>query len=147
MTIRWAKPGDEDSIIGLIQELATFENEPEAVINTAEQLAIDLFDKKVCEAFVLELDKTIIGFALFYTSYSTWNGACVYLEDLYIQEAHRRTGLGEQLFNRVVEEAKKRKVRRMDWQVLDWNEPAIKFYKKLGATIDEDWYNGRLFFN
>lgn len=147
MAIRWAKPGDEDSIIGLIQELATFENEPDAVINTAEQLAIDLFDKKVCEAFVLELDKTIIGFALFYTSYSTWNGACVYLEDLYIQEAHRRTGLGEQLFNRVVEEAKKRKVRRMDWQVLDWNEPAIKFYKKLGATIDEDWYNGRLFFN
>lgn len=147
MTIRWAKPGDEDSIIGLIQELATFENEPDAVINTAEQLAIDLFDKNVCEAFVLELDSTIIGFALFYTSYSTWNGACVYLEDLYIQEAHRRSGLGEQLFNRVVEEAKKRKVRRMDWQVLDWNEPAIKFYKKLGATIDEDWYNGRLFFN
>jgi GNAT superfamily N-acetyltransferase len=89
----------------------------------------------------------VVGFALFYTNYSTWKGKCLYLEDLYVLPEFRRIGAGSALFERVIDEAKKRKVRRMDWQVLDWNEPAIEFYKKKGALLDPEWINGRLFFD
>lgn len=147
MNIRAAEKGDESGILSLIKGLAEYENEPDAVINTAQQLAIDLFDDKICEAFVAETEGELIGFALFYTSYSTWNGRCVYLEDLYVIPEHRRSGVGEMLFTKVVDTAKERKVKRLDWQVLNWNEPAIKFYEKIGATIDKEWYNGRLFFD
>lgn len=145
--IRRAQPGDETGIHRLIVELAVYENEPDAVFNTPEQLAIDIFERKVCEAFVVEYEGEIIAYAIFYTNYSTWNGACIYLEDICITEQYRRKGIGEKLFQKVVDVAQERKVRRMDWQVLDWNTPAIKFYEKIGATIDKEWYNGRLFFN
>lgn len=147
MEIREARRGDETGILELIKGLAEYENEPDAVINTAKQLAIDLFDDKICEAFVAENDDELIGFALYYTSYSTWNGRCVYLEDLYVVPEFRRTGIGVKLFQKVVDTAEKRNVKRLDWQVLHWNEPAIKFYEKIGATIDKEWYNGRIFFD
>ena len=144
--IRSAKRGDEVVLIELIKGLAGFENDLEAVENTPERLAHDLFDGKICEALIAEQDKQIVGFAIFYTSYSTWKGPCMYLEDLYIIPEARGTGAGGVLFDHVVELAKQRNFSRMDWQILDWNAPAIEFYKKRGATIDEDWLNGRMFF-
>ena len=145
-TIRPAVRGDEFVLIELIKGLAEYENEPDEVDNTPEKLGSDLFDSKLCEAIIAEHDGKVIGFSIFYTSYSTWKGPCMYLEDLYVVPDARGTGAGGKLFDRVVEIAKERNYARMDWQVLDWNTPAIEFYKKRGATIDEDWFNGRLFF-
>ena len=146
MHIRAARPGDEYPILELIKGLAEFENEPDAVVNTADKLRADLFDHKYCDALVAEEGNEVIGFALFYTSYSTWKGPCIYLEDLYVLPDKRRTGAGSLLFDAVVDVAKERKVARMDWQVLDWNDMAISFYKKKNAILDDEWLNGRLFF-
>ena len=147
MTIREAREGDEQAIHGLISELALYENAPDEVANTVENLAVDLFVDIVCEALVIESDEQqVVGFALYYESYSTWKGRCLYLEDFYIQPEFRRGGIGSRLFTRVVEIAKERGAKRMDWQVLDWNEPAIQFYKKHDALLDPEWLNGRLFF-
>ncbi|MNK08328.1 Protease synthase and sporulation negative regulatory protein PAI 1 [compost metagenome] len=147
MTIREARKGDEQAIHGLISELALYENAPNEVTNTVEKLAVDLFVDKVCEALVVETDdQQVVGFALHYESYSTWKGRCLYLEDFYIQPEFRRGGIGSRLFTQVVEIARERGAKRMDWQVLDWNEPAIQFYKKHDALLDPEWLNGRLFF-
>lgn len=147
MNIRNARPGDEAAILGLIRELALYEKAPDEVINTAEQLYTDLFEDQICAAFVVENNEMeIVGFALFYLSYSTWKGRCLYLEDFYIQPEFRRGGIGSELFLKVVETAKQWGVKRMDWQVLDWNEPAIAFYKKHEAILDGEWINGRFFF-
>lgn len=145
--IRKAHRGDEEAIMELILGLAKYENAEGSVDNTAEKLGADLFDHHYCEALVAEDDSKIIGFALFYTSYSTWKGPCIYLEDLFVLESKRNSGAGGALFDKVVEIAKERKCARMDWQVLDWNDLAIDFYKKRGATLDEEWLNGRLFFS
>jgi GNAT superfamily N-acetyltransferase len=82
---------------------------------------------------------------LYYVSYSTWKGKCIYLEDLYVQEKYRGSGYGLQLFNAVKEVARLGGYKRLDWQVLDWNEPAIEFYKRQGALLDPEWVNGRLY--
>jgi len=145
--IRIAKQGDEQAIFDLICELALYEKAPEQVTNTAEQLAIDLFEDKICNAIVATFEGEIIGFALYYVSYSTWKGRCLYLEDFYVKEAKRKLGIGQLLFEEVVTIAKTRKVKRMDWQVLEWNELALKFYSKNEAILDEEWVNGRLFFD
>lgn len=146
MLIRNVTPEDIKEVLELIKGLAIYENESEAVTNTALKLHDDLFNNKYCEALVAEKDNAIIGFALYYTSYSTWKGPCIYLEDLYILPEFRNVGVGTSLFDAVVTIARERKVARMDWQVLDWNESAIKFYKKKNATFDGEWLNGRLFF-
>lgn len=146
MTIRTAQRADVPTILELIKGLAEYEKEPHEVINTVAGLEADLFDKHLCEAFVAEVEREIIGFALYYTAYSTWKGPCIYLEDLYVLPDRREGGIGSALFDAVVEVARERKVARMDWQVLDWNTPAIEFYKRKGAIIDETWSNGRLFF-
>ncbi len=147
MILRVARPGDEIAILGLIKELADYEKAPNEVINTANQLSVDLFEDQVCDCIVVEVQETIVGFALFYTSYSTWKGRCLYLEDFYVKPDFRSQGLGKILFDRVVELAKERKVARMDWQVLEWNELALSFYKKYEAILDPEWINGRFFFN
>lgn len=144
--IRPAKEADVAAIFSLIQELAAYELAPEQVTNTPENLSADLFDKHLCEAIVAEKDNRIVGFALYYTSYSTWKGACLYLEDFYVVESERQHGIGQLLFDQVVNTARERKVQRMDWQVLTWNEPAIRFYEKQKAILDPEWLNGRLFF-
>ena len=147
MQIREAVSGDEQAIHSLICELAVYEKAPNEVINTPTQLHHDLFVDPICEALVLENEELkVIGFALYYTSYSTWKGRCLYLEDFYIQPEFRRGGMGSLLFTKVVEIAKKRGVKRMDWQVLDWNTPAIAFYRKHNSELDPEWMNGRLFF-
>lgn len=144
--IRRAQVGDEVAIMQLIQALAEYEKAPNEVVNTAQALKHDLFVDPICEAFVLELDGKTVGFALYYTNYSTWKGRCLYLEDFFILPEYRRGGWGEKLFQEVVNVAKQRGVKRMDWQVLEWNEPAISFYKKQQATLDPEWINGRFFF-
>ena len=146
ISIRKAIPGDEQTIFHLIKELALYEKAPEQVTNTPEQLAIDLFHDQVCEAIVATIGNEIIGFALYYISYSTWKGKCLYLEDFYVQENHRNHRAGGILFKRVVEIAKELGVKRMDWQVLEWNQLALDFYKKRNAILDPEWINGRLFF-
>ncbi len=145
MQIRKAKKEDIPAILELIIGLAVYENEPDAVENPVEGLTKDLFESEVCECLVCE-QNSIIGFALYYTSYSTWKGPCIYLEDLYVLPEFRQFGVGSQMFDAVVNIAKERGVKRMDWLVLDWNEPAIEFYKKKGATLDAEWLNGRLYF-
>lgn len=146
MIIREARPEDVQSIHGLIVELAVYEKEPDAVLNTVEQLKIDLFDDRVCGSFVAELDGKVVGFALHYMSYSTWKGRSLYLEDFYVQPEHRGKGIGKALFVRVVELAKELKVARMDWQVLEWNTLALDFYKSQQAELDAEWINGRFHF-
>jgi GNAT superfamily N-acetyltransferase len=148
MNIRAAKLGDEEAIHGLISELALYEKAPDEVTNTVEKLRIDLFVDGVCEALVVENESLeVVGFALYYQSYSTWKGRCLYLEDFYVKPDFRRGGIGSKLFTQVVDIAKKWGAKRMDWQVLDWNQPAIEFYKKHQAILDSEWINGRFFFD
>ena len=146
MQIREASPGDEKAIFDLIYALAVYEKAPEQVTNTPEQLRKDLFEDKICHAFVAEEDGQIIGFALYYISYSTWKGKCLYLEDFFVIPEKRKQGIGEQLFRKTVQKAKELGVKRMDWQVLEWNQPAIDFYNKHQAILDGEWINGRFFF-
>lgn len=146
MEIRRAERGDEHGIHALIKALAEYERAPNEVTNTAEELAKELFDTKLCDAFVSLIDGKIVGFALWYISYSTWKGRCLYLEDFYVLPEFREQKIGSKLFDLVVEEAKRLQVKRMDWQVLEWNELALDFYKRKEAILDPEWVNGRLFF-
>lgn len=146
MKIRKAQIGDESSILKLIKGLAEYEKDLPAVINTEEALKKHLFEEQICYAYVAEMEGEIVGFVLYYISYSTWKGKCLYLEDFYIQPQYRRSGIGSLLFDKLVEICKTEGYVRMDWQVLEWNQLAIDFYEKKGATIDKEWYNGRLFF-
>ncbi len=146
ISIRSAQPLDVVQIHQLIVELAVYERQPKAVINTPELLSRDLFEDKRCYCWVAELNGRIVGFALFFYGYSTWKGKTLYLEDIYVQSDYRRHRIGQQLFDQVVEIAKMEGVKRMDWQVLSWNEPALKFYEKNKAVLDDEWVNGRLYF-
>lgn len=144
INIRKATAQDMPAIHSLIVELAIYEKEPDAVEVTVEQLTEDGFGKKpVFEAIVAEGDGEVVGFALYYTSYSTWKGRCLYLEDFLVSEAFRGKGIGALLFERLIAIAKETGANRMDWQVLDWNEPALNFYRKYNALLDPEWTNGR----
>ena len=146
ITIRYraAIPGDEQGIMDLIHELAAYERAPEQVVNSAADLSVHLFEEKICDALVALHEEEIVGFALYFTNYSTWKGKCLYLEDFYVKPETRGLGVGSKLFDEVVEIAKAKKVKRMDWQVLDWNEPGLHFYRKFNATLDPEWINGKL---
>lgn len=145
--IREAKPKDISAVLKLIRELADFEREPKAVVNTESELYQHIFKDKICNAIVADDNNEIIGFALYYNSYSTWKGKCLYLEDLYVQEARRKHGVGALLFEKIISIAEYQKVRRLEWLVLDWNQPAIQFYKKYEANLDNSWLNGKIEFN
>jgi GNAT superfamily N-acetyltransferase len=146
--IRKATAADMPAVHALVRELALYEKAPEQVATTPEEFVADGFGERPWfDCLVAELENgAIIGFALFYTNYSTWKGKCLYLEDFIVSEAWRGVGAGKALFEAVVAEARARGVRRMDWQVLEWNEPAIRFYERYNATLDPEWLNGRLFF-
>lgn len=142
LTLRTAKKSDCAVLHQLITELAIFEKEPDAVTNTIEQLEVDGFGPHpLFDSFVVEKEGEVIGFALTYYRYSTWKGKTLYLEDLYVKEDHRGSGAGKLLFEHCIAFGKEQSCNRMAWQVLDWNEPAIEFYKKYGTTIDTEWYN------
>ena len=145
-TLRRGVEADLPQVLALIKELAEYERAPEAVTNTLAAMQRDGFGPApIFSFFVLENSASqIIGLALFYTAYSTWKGRMLYLEDLVVTEAARRGGFGRLLFDAVVAEARATGAVRMKWQVLDWNEPAIGFYKKLGANIESEWLNGNL---
>lgn len=145
--IRRAEKKDCVRLLELIQELADYEKAPQEVTVTLEHFEESGFgEKPVWWAFVAEMNGKVEGFALYYIRYSTWKGQCLYLEDFLVTEKLRRQGAGKLLFDRVIEEAKERGYNRMVWQVLDWNEPAINFYKKYNATLDPEWVNGTLYF-
>ena len=139
--IRPAAPADAEAIVGLIQELAAFEKLSHLVVVTPDLLRPQLFgEKPAAEALVAELDGSIVAFALFFTNFSTFLGRPgLYLEDLYVQPAHRGSGLGKALLQHLGALAVERGCGRFEWSVLDWNEHAIRFYEKMGATVMPDW--------
>lgn len=140
MIIRKGTPSDMPSVLELIKELAVFEKEPEAVIVTVNDLVNDGFSQQpLFHCFVAEVDSEIIGIALYYYRYSTWKGKTIHLEDLIVKESKRGTGAGFALYSQIIRQGKKDKVRRIEWAVLDWNTPAIEFYKKTGANVMNDW--------
>jgi GNAT superfamily N-acetyltransferase len=147
VVIRRAVKEDCKRLLELIQELADYEKAPDEVTVTLSHFEESGFGANpVWWAFVAEIDGRIEGMALYYIRYSTWKGQCLYLEDFLVTERLRGQGAGKLLFDRIIEEAKEKGFNRMVWQVLEWNEPAINFYKKYNATLDPEWVNGILNF-
>jgi GNAT superfamily N-acetyltransferase len=142
INIRRAVKEDCPRLLELITELAVYEKAPDEVTVTLEHFMESGFgDQPVWWAFVAEQDNMIHGFALYYIRYSTWKGQAMYLEDIIVTESMRRHKIGKRLFDRLIEEAKEKKFNRIIWQVLEWNEPAINFYKKYNADFDPEWIN------
>ena len=140
MIIRKATKNDMPSVLELIQELATFEKEPDAVVVTVDDLVRDGFSANpLFQCFVAEVDGEIIGMALYYYRFSTWKGKTIHLEDLIVKENKRGTGAGFALYKEIIKQGKAENVRRIEWNVLDWNTPAIDFYEKSGAKVLDDW--------
>ena len=145
VTIRKAVQEDMIAVHALITELAIYEREPNAVIISVDDLIRHGFSEQRFHCFVAEHKKSgIVGMALYYSRYSTWKGPTLHLEDLYVKPKFRKGGLGKELFDKVVDEAAKQNVGRMEWTVLEWNEPALNFYKKYNATLDSEWHLGTL---
>ena len=140
MIIRKAVKEDMPQVLELIQELATFEKEPDAVVVTVEDLVRDGFSENplFC-CFVAEVGIEIIGIAFYYYRYSTWKGKTIHLEDLIVKESKRGSGAGFALYSEIIQQGKRDNVLRIEWNVLDWNTPAIEFYEKTGAKVLDDW--------
>jgi len=140
--LRFAVQEDCPRLLELIKELAAYEKAPEEVtVTLAEFEEAGFGNQPVWKAFVAEDATGILGFALYYTRYSTWKGCRLYLEDFIVTESQRGKGLGKLLFERVIKEARDKNYNGMTWQVLDWNEPAINFYRKYDAQIESGWLN------
>ncbi len=142
--IRQATLSDIPVIFSLVEELALYEKAPEAVITSVEIYEKD-FNAGIFEAIVAEKEGEIIGMALYYMAYSTWKGRMLYLEDFVVRESARRFGVGQLLFDAYLNVAKEKCATLVKWQVLDWNEPAVKFYEKNDAIIEKEWWNGKIF--
>lgn len=146
ITIRPAAPGDVKTILDMVVALATYEREPDAVKATEQSLGETLFgaDPQVF-TFIAEVDGVPAGIALWFLTYSTWTGRpSLYLEDLFVSEAGRGAGVGRALLAALAKEAKARGCARMDWAVLDWNEPAKSFYVRIGAKRQTGWEPWRI---
>lgn len=144
--IRKATRADVPAVLALVKELAAYEREPDAVIAMEADFLRDGFgERPAFHVLVAEEDADVIGFALYFFSYSTWVGRrCLYLEDLFVQPAQRGRGAGIALMAALAKEAIAHDCRRFVWQVLDWNEPAIAFYERLGAKVLREWLTVRL---
>lgn len=143
--IREGRPGDVPGALELVKELAEYERAPLEVTNTVEEMLADGFgEKPIYGLFVAERESVIVGIAIHYVRYSTWKGKMLFLEDIVVKESLRGQGIGKLLFEKCVELAIEKNYPGMIWQVLDWNEPAIQFYKKYNASLDPEWLNGKL---
>jgi len=140
-TIRDARKTDMPQVLELIQELAVFEKEPDAVEVTVADLEKEGFGAHpLFRCFVAAQNDNLVGIALVYFRFSTWKGRTIHLEDLIVRKEERGKGVGSALYKRVMEYGKEQGVRRVEWAVLDWNQPAIAFYEKSGANVLRDWY-------
>jgi len=146
LVIRKAAPSDVPDVLALVKELAVYEREPDAVVATEADFLRDGFgEPPAFHVLVAEDASGVIGFAFYFFSYSTWVGRrCLYLEDLFVQPAHRGQGAGIALMKALAKEAVANECRRFVWQVLDWNAPAIAFYERLGAKVLREWLTVRL---
>ena len=145
-SIRKATPADAKAIYDMIYELAVYEKAPEEVVTTPEEIRATLFgeDSKT-EALICEINGKIAGYAVFFTSYSTWLGRNgIYMEDLYISPDFRGHGAGKALLKTVARTAVERRCGRLEWSVLDWNQPAIDFYLSIGAKPQDEWVRYRM---
>jgi GNAT superfamily N-acetyltransferase len=143
--IRKATEDDMEAIHALVRELADYEKGLHRVTTTAESYLRD-FREKVFDAFVAEVDGDIVGMALYYMNFSTWKGKMMYLEDFIVKESMRGHGIGALLFDAFLEESRRQGAVMVKWQVLKWNEPAIHFYKKYQTVLDDEWYDGKIYF-
>ena len=153
IVIRLASEADMPAIHALVHELAVYERAPEAHTATIEDYLRDfktgIFESHVAVNTDESLGKQgeIVGMIFYYMAYSTWKGRMLYLEDFVVTENYRQYGVGQMLFETFLEIAREKECRLVKWQVLDWNEPAIKFYRKNEAIIENEWYNGKIFLN
>jgi GNAT superfamily N-acetyltransferase len=142
MKIREGTVHDLPRVLELVKELAEYERAPHEVINTVKQMEIDGFGPNpIFGFFVAEVESVIVGLTLYYWRYSTWKGKRLFLEDLIVTESQRGSGIGKLLFDRTIQKAIDENCSGMMWQVLEWNEPAINFYKKYTAKLDDEWTN------
>ncbi|MBK8517707.1 MAG: GNAT family N-acetyltransferase [Saprospiraceae bacterium] len=144
--IRKAELQDISSICNLVHELAVYEKEPEALKIGIKEYQ-EAFIEGLIDSIVAEYEGKVVGITVFYMTFSTWRGKCLYLEDFYVQPEYRKYGIGQKLFEAYLSEAKSRGAKLTRWQVLDWNEIALNFYHKNHAIIEKNWWNGKLFFN
>lgn len=145
IVVRKSTKEDMPAVHALICELALFEKAPGEVSNTIEDMIDDGFGQHpVFHCLVAVENETVYGMAIYHLKYSTWKGKGVYLDDIVVTESMRGKGIGKLIFDEVIQEAKKMKAKQLHWQVLDWNEPAIQFYKKYDASFDGEWINCKL---
>lgn len=142
------RPGtieDLPTVLSLIKELAVYEQAPQEVEVTLEELERD-FTRPVpaFEFFAALADGKMIGMALYFYKYSTWKGRCIYLDDIIVNQAYRGKGVGTKLFESLIGKAREMNVRKLEWMVLDWNETAINFYQKFPSVFDHEWISCRL---
>jgi GNAT superfamily N-acetyltransferase len=143
--IRKGRREDLPDVLNLIHELAEFEKAPDAVTNTVEDMEMDGYgDKPVFDFHVAIVETKIVGIAVYFVKYSTWVGKGLYLDDLMVTEKMRGRGIGQRLFDAFMEEAKRMNAKQVHWQVLDWNKPAIDFYRKMNASIDPQWWDCKM---
>jgi GNAT superfamily N-acetyltransferase len=143
--IRKGTPHDVPSVLGLIRELALYEKAPLEVTNTEADMLRDGFgEAPVYRLLVAESDGVVVGMAIYFIKYSTWKGKGVYLDDIVVTEPMRGQGIGAKLFKAVMQDARDMDAKQMHWQVLDWNEPAIRFYQRYGCDFDSEWINCKL---
>ena len=142
--IRDATENDAKEILDLVRELAIYEKAEDQVTATVEDYQKSLKSHKIfCK--LAEIEGEVVGIALYYETFSTWRGLMYYLEDFVVSKAYRGHGIGQLLMDAYIDEAKKAGAVLVKWQVLDWNEPAVNFYQKMGATIEKEWWNVKMF--
>jgi len=146
INIRDAQYEDLQSIRNLVVELSIFEKAPNAVTATLEDYQ-GLFREQLFQCIVAIENEEIIGIALYYDAFSTWKGRMMYLDDLVVTEKHRNKGVGKQLLEAFIQKSKEKGAILAKWQVLDWNESAIKFYEKKGAEVEKGWWNVKFWLN
>ena len=146
-SLRAGQKSDLPRVLELIQELAEYEKAPNEVTVTLSHFEESGFGANpVWWGFVAEVAGVVVGMALYYVRYSTWKGQRMYLEDILVTQEMRGQKIGSLLFDNLIKEAKEKKFSGMNWQVLEWNEPAINFYKKYNANFDPEWHNGSIVF-